>query len=312
MNFTLSTLAVLLVTAGGAIAGPATPSRSLVVVPPSDVAGARVIEAPGQIPVQASTDRIAPAPREAGSDKAQLAFDGCMAYRQEVTLPSCTYGDRSSTESVLLFGDSRAMQYFPAILPLARRHHWKLTGLVRADCVASLVDYERYCDAWKENMLERIEKRVRPDLVVLGSATKSLYRVNRNGATLSREASQPYLVRGMVRLIRRLEATGAKVVVMRDQSTAPFTPSDCVARNIHHLRRCAFVPASRRERAFELTAARRTGIKAIDAQPMFCSRRLCPAVIGDAIVNKDNYHLTATYSRTLARWMSGQLPAFGG
>ena len=35
MNFTLSTLAVLLVTAGGAVAGPATPSRSLVVVPPS-------------------------------------------------------------------------------------------------------------------------------------------------------------------------------------------------------------------------------------------------------------------------------------
>jgi len=310
LNFAIPTLAVLMVTVGGGIADSATSSRSVVVVPPSNVAGARVIEAPGKIPVQPSADRIAPDPVEAGEDTAQPAFDGCMAYAQDVTLPTCTYGDRSSNKSVLLFGDSRALQYFPAILPLAKRNHWRLTVLVRADCVASLVNYEKYCDTFKRNMLKRIETQVRPDLVILGSATKGLYRVTRNGVALSREASQPYLVDGTVKLIRRLEATGTKVVVMRDQPIAPFVPSDCVAENLDRLRKCAFEPTSRRPRAFELTAARRAGVQIIDAQPMFCSRRLCPAVIGDAIVNKDNYHLTATYARTLARWMSGQLPDF--
>lgn len=305
----LATLVVLLsgwtfFSAAGASVGPATS------VSTPGVPGANVIKRPGKVPVQSSARRVSPTPRAAPRDKARLAFDGCMAYNEDVQLPACIYGHRGSDKSVVLFGDSRAMQYFPAILPLANQRGWQLTGLVRADCVASLIDYERYCDAWKEKMLERIERMDDPDLVILGSATKNLYSATVNGQKLNRSESQPHLVSGMVRLIRRLEATGARVVVLRDQSAAPFSPPECVARNLNRLRRCAFEPYDRRRKAFELTAARRADVQVVDAQPMFCSKRLCPSVIGDVIVYKDNYHLTATYSRTLSRWMAEKIPDF--
>ena len=61
-------------------------------------------------------------------------------------------------------------------------------------------------------------------------------------------------------------------------------------------------------RAFELAAARKTGVRTIDPQRMFCGPRVCPAVIGDAIVNHDRYHVSATFARTMAPWFAGQLP----
>jgi hypothetical protein len=34
-------------------------------------------------------------------------------------------------------------------------------------------------------------------------------------------------------------------------------------------------------------------------------------VIGNALVYRDTYHLTATYARTLAGWLEARLPAIG-
>lgn len=278
------------------------------VVPKEDVRGAAVVPGPWKVPMQKKIVKVSPDPARADRDYGELFFDDCMAWEEEVTQPDCTYGNRNSKKKVLLFGDSRAMLYFPAIYEIAKERDWKLVGLVRGNCLVADVDYEEFCDRWRRNMFTRIFQEERPDMVIVASATKSMYRVKLGGEQLSREASQPYLIRGMIRTINTLKAAGIKVVVLRDHTASPFKASKCVARNPQNIRRCAFRPMDRSERAFELYAASRTGTKVVDAQPMFCRRTICPAVIGDVPVYLDRYHVTATFSETLSPWLSTKIP----
>ena len=293
----------------GLLAGSSGASAAYQVVSPDQVLGARSILSPGSIPFQPTVERIAPDPLEAGSDKPKTWDDGCVAWRTKVELPACAYGVQDSETNVVLMGDSRAMQYFPPLEAVADERGWRLVNLIRVDCfVASVKSTDRHCDTWRDNMLRRIVRSEKPDLVILSTATKRSYTVKVGGQTLDRPRSQPHLVEGMKKTIKRLRNAGARVIVVRDQSLAPFRPSECVAQNPDQLKRCAFPPRPRGPRAFEQKAARATGTRVLDPQPMFCSSSRCPAVIGDMAVYLDTYHLTSTYSATLSDWFADRLP----
>ena len=51
--------------------------------------------------------------------------------------PSASHGPSSKT-TVVLFGDSHAMQWFPALNGLAKEHDWRLVGLTKAACPPEL------------------------------------------------------------------------------------------------------------------------------------------------------------------------------
>ncbi len=55
-------------------------------------------------------------------------------------------------------------------------------------------------------------------------------------------------------------------------------------------------------------AAKVEGASLIDATPMICPWKMCPAVIGDVLVYRNGSHLTATYVRTLTPWLGERLP----
>ena len=292
-------------TGGIALANQKTPVE---IIPADEAKGAKVIETPGEVPFEPTAERITPDPLYGVKDRGKLFYEGCMAWDEEVELPECTFGDRNSETSVVLFGDSKPMSWFPAIEPIADRRGWKLVGLTRGNCVVADVTYEEKCDEWRENMMERIPTE-EPDLIILGTATKAMYTVEVGGKRLSRIQSQPYLVEGMAKTIERLkEETGAQVVMIRDQVLAPIRPPDCVSANLNSLERCVYKPRRRPALAFELEAARLTGTRTIDPLPMICSRMSCPPVVGDVLVNQDNYHVTATYAATMSEWMAGKLP----
>ena len=81
------------------------------------------------------------------------------------TRTRCLYGDPDGKRTLVLFGDSHAMQYFPALEELAEKHHWRLIALTKAECtpgevqIRSMVADREYsqCDAWREEALRRIE-----------------------------------------------------------------------------------------------------------------------------------------------------------
>ena len=250
---------------------------------------------------------LMPSPQFAELDRGRLFKDGCMAWAEDTASGPCVYGKKNSKRRVVVFGDSRAMQYFDPLEPVARKRSWRLVGLTRGNCLVAQVKYERYCDAWRENSLRRIEKE-KPDLVIVGSATKGMYRVTRGSVKLGRAASQPHLVRGFASTLRRLKKTGARVLVIRDQSLAPFSPPACLVESPSNFDACAYPAAPRLPRAFDLEGARLAGVRSIDPQPIFCPNGLCLPVIGGKVVFRDNYHLSATFARTLKSWLLSRLP----
>jgi peptidoglycan/LPS O-acetylase OafA/YrhL len=280
----------------------------------SQVPGAHVILA-GHTKIENSIDRVRPTPQDAWKDRG-IAYNHCELHEWSPPVSpgsACVFGDRSSKTTVVNIGDSHGLMYSPGLISLSLKRHWRLVNLTRAGCTVALVHYVPSCDAWRKNMLERVA-REHPSLVVVSTGTQTIYGSNRyavvhNGKRLTRAQSEPFLVDGLARTLRLLRATGAKVVVIRDIAADPDGINGCVAAHRHHLVKCAFVPERPQALAFDAKAASRvSGVKLIDPLPIICPNRLCPAVIGHALVYRNNYHLTATFARTLDEWFALKLP----
>lgn len=274
-----------------------------IIQPPNQVSGARVVKEAWRVPLQTRLFHVAPGPSQAKKDYPKSRFDGCGIFGKQIVSPPCVYGDVKSKKTVVLFGDSRAQQYFAPIEKIAEERNLRLVVLVRGNCFPAFVfSYEYFCDTWKQNALKRIVSEEKPKLVILGSATKEMYSVQSGTLELSRNQSQEALVNGTKTTIKMIENIGSKVIIIRDQT---FTPKDidvCVKSNLDNLGRCSFAPTPRFKRAFELQAALETGVRVIDPQSMFCSRDICPAIIGSAFVYRDTYHITDTFALTLTPW----------
>jgi hypothetical protein len=239
-----------------------------------------------------------------------------LVGERAVTSPRCVYGDGDSKKTVVLFGDSHAMQYFPALERLARRRHWRLVQLTKGGCppprvkvVYTLSDREYdACGTWREHALRRIERDERPRLVI--AATSAHYTVLEAGERLDRDAGARALGAGYAPTLRRLEASVPKVAVIADAPRPPFDVPTCVSAALEQLRRCAF-PAGRslaRSRVVTAAVRRVEGVRVIDPTSQFCLRDLCPSVIGNVLVYRNSGHVTASFVETLTGWLGRQLP----
>ena len=264
--------------------------------------------------VQAAAAALRPSPRDADADRGRAYEDGCLAGAGATRSPACVYGNRESRTTVVLFGDSHAMQYFPALEQIAVRHRWRLVELTKAGCPPPRVhviyaparrEYPE-CDAWREHALERIE-RERPALVVATASVQ--YRVVAGGHRLGADASARALAAGYAPTLLRLRAAAGRVAVLTDAPVAPWDVPACVSAALDDLRRCAFPRSRAIARALDVSAAveQVDGIRVIDPTSRFCLSDVCPAVIGDVLVYRNSGHVTATYAESLAPWLERRL-----
>ena len=63
---------------------------------------------------------LVPALADVRDDLPTIYGDGCHLDQRTVTPKVCVFGDPSSSTTVVLFGDSHAAQWFPALERLAR------------------------------------------------------------------------------------------------------------------------------------------------------------------------------------------------
>jgi peptidoglycan/LPS O-acetylase OafA/YrhL len=290
---------------------PSVPTK-----PESQVAGAAALQEDHEL--QKSAEAVRPTPREAEAkdNRPQMHADGCHLEFPETSFPECVYGNPSSETTVVLFGDSHAMQWFPALNELASERDWRLVGLTKGACPparvhvynASLRREYRECDAWRERALRRITQEEDPSMVVTGSLTT--YTVMENGKRLSQDSSEEALEQGYASTLRKLRNTGAEVVVIEDVPHPDKDIPECVSRSLDHLDDCAFP----RSKAFDYppvnarAAAQVEAVHLIDPTPVVCPEKTCPAVIGDVLLYRNGAHLTPTYARSLAPWLGKQLP----
>ena len=284
--------------------------------PESEVAGAAALRQ--DYSLQKSAKAVHPTPREAETEenRPQMYADGCHLDLPETESPACVYGNPASDTTVVLFGDSHAMQWFPALNKLAKEHDWRLVGLTKSACSPAKIhiysaglrrDY-RECDEWRDRTLQRITQQEDPSLVVISMLNR--YVPREEGKRLYGEAADEAVVEGYVSTLRKLRSTGAPVAVMEDVPRTDKNIPECVSRSLDNLRDCAFPrgDAMGQPRDNARAAAEVQGASLIDATPMICPGKTCPAVIGDALVYRNGSHLTATYVRSLTPWLDERLP----
>lgn len=265
--------------------------------------------------LQKSAKAVRPSPKDASEDRARMDGDGCHVDTPDTEVLECVYGNASSKTTVVLFGDSHAMHYFPALDELAHERNWRLVALTKSSCPPARVhvyngtlrrEYAE-CDAWRAAVMERIA-REDPDMIVTSSITT--YSVIQDKERLRRSASVKALEAGYIATLQELRDTGAKVVVIRDVPRPPKDILECVSRSLDRLQDCSFPRSEALDYpAVNVSAANEVeGVQLIDATPVLCPDRTCPAVIGDVLVYENGSHITATYMRTLAPWFGERLP----
>jgi hypothetical protein len=277
---------------------PATPTLA-------NADGARRLE------LQRSATALKPPPQDADDDRGRS--HDCLAGAGATTAAGCDYGHAGSPTTAVLFGDSHAMQYFPALEPIASSQGWRLVQIAKAGCPPSAVsvvyapsmrEYPE-CDAWREDALRRIEAE-RPALVLVAGSAR--YTVVEDGHRLDARLSLRRLAAGHAPVLDRLAAAAERVVVLGDPPIPPFYVPDCVAEALDDLRRCAFAAGRATKNARAVNAAiRRSGAELIDPTSRFCLRDRCPAVIGDVLVYRNTGHITASYMETMAPWLQARL-----
>jgi peptidoglycan/LPS O-acetylase OafA/YrhL len=284
--------------------------------PEGRVAGAAALRE-GQS-IQKRAKAVNPTPREAEKkeNRPRMYSDGCHLDLEETRSPKCVYGNPSSKTTVVLFGDSHAMQWFPALEELAKERDWRLLGFSKSACPpADISVYStglrreyRECEEWRERTLGRIVREEDPSLIVTSMLNR--YRAREDGRGLDREASNEAVVEGYASTLTKLRDTGAPVAVIEDVPRPDKDVPECVSRSLDRLQDCAFPRSKALEQPrVNIRAAQEVeGARLVDPTPVVCLEETCPAVIGDVLVYRNGAHLTRTYVNSLTPWLGDQLP----
>ncbi|WP_166442241.1 acyltransferase family protein [Nakamurella flava] len=297
--------------------GPATgdPSRQAAVVA---VDSGRVdvlsVAATGPVP-----GNLSPSLDDAGRDAPDLAAADGQSCHARIVSPELSEngtgtcvsgGTENGSRTVMLLGDSHAHQWLPALQEIAPTRDWRLINLTKGACPlydVQLVnnqlqrDYTE-CYDWRTKVWERVAAE-RPAMIVVSAAIFS----EREGDFAARWST------GVDTTLARLQSTGATIVMIAD---TPFPRKDipkCLAAHLSDAQSCAFsVDAGQSDpqrRAATTAAAQRAGVTVVDPTAWFCGPTDCPAVLGNALVYRDNSHVSTVYARQVAPLLAAVLPA---
>ncbi|HLN17855.1 MAG TPA: acyltransferase family protein [Acidimicrobiales bacterium] len=255
---------------------------------------------------------LQPALADAASDLPAPEVDGCFDTFVDVTVHPCDYGDVSSPHSVVLFGDSHALMWFPAIDNIANQDHWHLVAMAKATCPPidipvfspDLDEWYTQCDQWKAAEIQRMET-LRPQVVILGFSRE--YGIDNDHVVVDGTA----WMQGLSEMIHTLRALGARVVLMGDAPYPPSSVPDCLSSNLSDATAClipkhypAYNPGGiPQERAVATSA----GAGYVDTDPWFCTADICTVMVGNLLVYRDDNHITATYANWLTPAIAAQL-----
>jgi len=258
---------------------------------------------------------LTPSLADAAADAPAPFNDGCFDGFTDASVHPCLYGDTSSSRSIVLFGDSHALMWFPAIDNLASQQHVALVVTTKATCPPLEVsifspDLGRpytECDKWRAAELQRMTT-LRPAVVILGFSRE--YGIADDHVVVD----GPAWLSGLADMITTIERdTGARVVVMGDAPYPQQSVPDCLSQHLADTAACA-VPKhypfyNPDGIAQEKAVAASTGAGYVDTDPWFCISTTCTVIVGNMLVYRDDNHITATYPNWLTPVIGAHLNA---
>jgi peptidoglycan/LPS O-acetylase OafA/YrhL len=247
--------------------------------------------------------------RSASTDFGENYSNKCHLGVPVVEQPPCLFGKEGAKRRVVLFGDSHAAQWFEPLRRAAEQTGYGLHAWTKLSCppIDAYFWYKprrspfNECRAWYENVMARLTGPDRPDVVFLSSLLDYSGWVlgsSGRGSILAGRDSEEEMRNGMLSTVRRLEAAGVTVVVIRDTPQAYLRYLRCLERQDG-----AACGRPRREAlrtGFDVAVAHQFSgrVRLLDVSDQICGPTLCPAAADGIVVYRDRHHLTATFAAT--------------
>ena len=246
------------------------------------------------------------------ADEPRPLFEAhCLTRSGSSRVIRCNYGEPTGSKSMLLFGDSHAEQWYPALQLIAKERHWKLITFLKASCPAAdvtvfnstLKRLDGACTQWRKAALKKIVS-LRPDLVVISESDNLVGRPLANGSDTEEGASPPVTIedwrQGLHRTLTYLGSNDVKTLLIADTPRAPGDVPTCLSRMTAHSWAAHDCSISRNLALnFEARSAEAAAInelplvKVADFTDALCNSTSCSPVLFDHVVYRDSNHLTA-------------------
>lgn len=247
---------------------------------------------------------LVPSLEDAARIRPRAYARGCHAEKGDRTPSPCEFGDPDGDYTVVLIGDSHAVQWLPALEDIAEREGWKLYSMTKSACplpdLRVTVRGARApdCAPWRRAAF-RLISRLHPDLVVAAS----LGRVYEVPGASSPQRRQRAWSDGWRRSLERLAAASERVVLLGDTPMWQQDPVACLRRHRRDIGRCD-TPRSKaiatRTEAAERDAAQAAQVTWVPTWDLVCPGDPCRAVEGRHLVLRDIQHLTVAWARAIA------------
>ena len=247
---------------------------------------------------------LRPSLATAAGDMPSIYHDGCMLSDGQSTPPSCTYGDLTSTTDVVLFGDSHAAQWFPALQQIAEVHHWRLDVLTKKGCPTADIRIKRRvldgeCVRWRAIVAERLATQ-HPSLIIMSAS-----RYDPGGPASGLDPGQA-LRDGLDATLKVLRPTAQRVLLLGDTPTPLNYIPACIAAHVRGVERCVAARSFAVDpprMAVEQDEAHLHDAVFVGTSDWLCTPTSCPVILGDVLVYRDNSHLTTTASLLFAPYL---------
>ena len=256
---------------------------------------------------------------EARDDLPRVYATGCHLVYGQVREPACAFADLASDTTVVLFGDSHAAQWFPALQRVAASRHWQLVSLTKSGCPAADVHLwdQRLkrpywdCDAWRQLTVRRIASQ-RPALVVISDASRYVA----HGAVVPPDmVSDSEWTAGLHETLVSLAAARVPVTVIADTPAPGYDVDICLSR-LHWVHRpgasgCTFPLRGAVDSLVADDAIRAAsgvaGVRVVSLVDAICASGVCAPEKDGMVVYRDADHLTARYAASLAPALARRL-----
>jgi hypothetical protein len=229
----------------------------------------------------------------------EIYNDGCHANYAEVESGECEYANISSDKVMVLYGDSHAAQWFPALVEIANRSGYKLISLTKSACPS--VDTQRRdqggfkmvrCVKWRENTIQRI-REIQPDVLIMSSFQYYAPPPQTKNRLL-------WWNDGQRKLLSDVQGSSPKLIYITDTPQVNIDIPACLEK--YSISQCdASLPSQ------NLSIA---GFKSIDPNPWLCSQ-VCSAVKDGVVAYRDSSHISVDMAVALIPRLSQALKEQG-
>lgn len=214
--------------------------------------------------------------------------DGCHLNYHQAISPRCEFGKLDSKKTVILYGDSHAVQWFPALAKLATEKGFKLITLTKSACPSIDVVRESVgafkmsnCVAWRKSAITRMTA-AKPDLIILSS-------FEHFAPPGDPRSVEQWWAAGSKRTYENLQMLAPMIVYLRDTPLPKRNIPDCLASTS----------------ADQCLADSKVGLpqvanfKIIDPAKWLCQID-CPGIVRGNVAYRDASHISVATSLELS------------